>query len=255
MTENIFNIGMIEVVRPEGLFGGERWVQLRCHYAGDGSPLLVQMPERAWMGVLEAEPRTHCTLENCGHMRQLDAIVDLLGIHRGGISVLDELRKRLEFWEKLETEWTDVGDEWTYAIREAFPTRSESHDEYGVAMQMVGHRHSKGKLVALVNWLLVRLKDEASLRVQVDELTAQRDAFGQKAHQLQERAKELEAVVGPAQGIARNAAGSVVLSATVYARLLRRFKGEWSYDEKETLDSLADNGWCAEREREQLEED
>ena len=38
--------------------------------------------------------RLPCTLENCGHMRQLDDIVTFLGMHRGGISVLDELRRR-----------------------------------------------------------------------------------------------------------------------------------------------------------------
>lgn len=58
-------------------------------------------------------------------------------------------------------EWEDVPDEWTAAIRAAHPAHgSGSHDEYGIAMQMVGHRHSKGELVALVNWLLVRLKAE-----------------------------------------------------------------------------------------------
>lgn len=102
------------------------------------------------LGVIERPP---CTLENCGHMRQLDAIVDLLGMHRGGISVLDELRKR------AEAEWSDTPDEWTAAIEAAHPAHgSESHDEYGTAMQMVGHRHGKGELVALVNWLLVRIK-------------------------------------------------------------------------------------------------
>jgi hypothetical protein len=55
--------------------------------------------------------------------------------------------------------WDDVKDQWSAAIREAHPVRSGSHDEYGVAMQMVGHRHSKGELVALVNWLLVRLRE------------------------------------------------------------------------------------------------
>lgn len=55
--------------------------------------------------------------------------------------------------------WEDVKDEWTEAIDAAFPTRSGSHDEWGVAMKMVGHRHSKGELVSLVNWLLVRLRD------------------------------------------------------------------------------------------------
>ena len=100
-----------------------------------------------------APARPPCTLDNCGHMRQLDAIVDLLGMHRGGISVLDELRKR------AEAEWSDTPDEWTAAIEAAHPAHgSESHDEYGTAMQMVGHRHGKGELVALVNWLLVRIK-------------------------------------------------------------------------------------------------
>ena len=36
-----------------------------------------------------AEDKKPCTLENCGHMRQLDAIVDFLGMARGGWSVLD----------------------------------------------------------------------------------------------------------------------------------------------------------------------
>ncbi len=54
--------------------------------------------------------------------------------------------------------WGDVADEWSEAIKAAFPTRSGSHDEYATAMQMVGHRHSKGELVALVNWLLVRAR-------------------------------------------------------------------------------------------------
>lgn len=54
--------------------------------------------------------------------------------------------------------WEDVKDEWTPAIRAAHPTRSDSHEEYATAMQMVGHRHSKGELVALVNWLLVERK-------------------------------------------------------------------------------------------------
>jgi hypothetical protein len=54
-----------------------------------------------------------------------------------------------------QTGWSDVVDEWTTDIEAAFPTRSGSHEEYATAMRMVGHRHSKGELVALVNWLLV----------------------------------------------------------------------------------------------------
>lgn len=58
----------------------------------------------------------------------------------------------------VSDQWEDVRDGWTDAINAAHPTRSGSHTEYGLAMTMVGHRHSKGELVGLVNWLLVRLK-------------------------------------------------------------------------------------------------
>lgn len=96
-------------------------------------------------------------------------------------AALDELAKANEKL-RLALSWEDVpADEWTGAINDAFPTRSGSHDEYAVAMQMVGHRRSKGELVALVNWLLVRRdpKREATwaarFRVQaeqIDELNA-----------------------------------------------------------------------------------
>ena len=43
------------------------------------------------------------------------------------------------------------------AIDAAFPTRSGRHNLYAQAMRLVGARHSKAGLVALVNWLLVRL--------------------------------------------------------------------------------------------------
>jgi len=48
-NSRVFNVAAIEVVPIEQPIGGERWVQLRCHYAGDDSPLLVQLPERAWI--------------------------------------------------------------------------------------------------------------------------------------------------------------------------------------------------------------
>ena len=51
--------------------------------------------------------------------------------------------------------WEDKDDEWSKAIDAAFPTRSGSHDQYAMAMKMVGHRYSKSALVELVNWLLV----------------------------------------------------------------------------------------------------
>jgi hypothetical protein len=137
MTERVFNVGTLEVVHGGERFGSKRWISLRFGYAGDDSPLIVQMPKKAWTDTLEAN-RFPCTLENCGHMRQLDAIVDLLGMKRGTRSVLDELSA------SPFIEWGEREDE----VRR--------------------------------------------LRVQVDELTAQRDAFGQKAHQLQERVKELD---------------------------------------------------------------
>ncbi len=55
--------------------------------------------------------------------------------------------------------WDDVEDEWTPEIKAAHPTRSGAHDEYALAMKMVGNRHSKGELINLVTWLLVRLRD------------------------------------------------------------------------------------------------
>jgi hypothetical protein len=51
--------------------------------------------------------------------------------------------------------WEDVKDEWSPAIKAAFPTNSESHEQYATAMKMVSNRHSKWALIALINWLLV----------------------------------------------------------------------------------------------------
>jgi hypothetical protein len=45
-------------------------------------------------------------------------------------------------------------------IKAAFPTRSERHDLYGEAMRLVGARRSKGGLVALVTWLLLRAEHQ-----------------------------------------------------------------------------------------------
>lgn len=52
--------------------------------------------------------------------------------------------------------WEDADDEWSKAIDAT--TRAETYEEYATAMKMVGHRHSKDALVALVTWLLARLK-------------------------------------------------------------------------------------------------
>lgn len=57
----------------------------------------------------------------------------------------------------LSEPWEDRLDGWSKRIAEAHPTRSGSHGEWSLAMSLVGNRHSKGELVALVNWLLVDL--------------------------------------------------------------------------------------------------
>ena len=43
-------------------------------------------------------------------------------------------------------------------IDAAFPTRSGDHESYNEAHRLVSAKYSKGALVALVNWLLVKLK-------------------------------------------------------------------------------------------------
>jgi predicted HAD superfamily Cof-like phosphohydrolase len=54
--------------------------------------------------------------------------------------------------------WEDRDDEWSGDIRDSHPTRTGTHDEWGTAMKMVGNRHSKSALVALVHFLLVEKK-------------------------------------------------------------------------------------------------
>jgi hypothetical protein len=62
--------------------------------------------------------------------------------------------------------WNDREDEWSAAIEAAHPTKTQRFDLDDKARQMVSARHSKGALVALVNWLLAQLAT----------LTAERDA-------------------------------------------------------------------------------
>lgn len=71
--------------------------------------------------------------------------------------------------------WGDEKDEWTEEIDAAFPTRSGSHEEYGQAMTMVSHRFSKGSLVALVNWLLVRLRLPSAAAILLKHHVAEAD--------------------------------------------------------------------------------
>jgi hypothetical protein len=63
-------------------------------------------------------------------------------------------------------------------------------------VQLRGHHSGDGDPVVVQMpasaWQSAVDGEVSRLTVLVDELTAQRDAFGQKAHQLQERMKELE---------------------------------------------------------------
>jgi hypothetical protein len=43
--------------------------------------------------------RAECTIENCGHMRQLNDIIGFLGMPRGGISVTDYLKR---YWPSVQ---------------------------------------------------------------------------------------------------------------------------------------------------------
>ena len=54
-----------------------------------------------------------------------------------------------------EQEWADRPDEWTDRIKAVHPMNTGKHEVYATAMKMVGNRHGKFSLVALVNWLLM----------------------------------------------------------------------------------------------------
>ena len=69
-----------------------------------------------------------------------------------------------EWWNPgllTDLEWGDRPLPEDASIESAFPTRNGRHDTYGEAMRLVGARHSKGRLVALVHWLLC-LRDDAA---------------------------------------------------------------------------------------------
>lgn len=89
-----------------------------------------------------------------------------------------ELEASSEMAQRIAEEalrFDSVKDEWSEAIAKAHPVRSESHEQWGTAMKMVGNRHGKGELVALVNWLLVNLRF-VEMWKQVAALTARAEA-------------------------------------------------------------------------------
>ncbi len=76
-------------------------------------------PEKSPVAPLVADSRPPCTLDNCGHMRQLDAIAEFLGMPRGTRSVLDELRARARAAETVARidPFAEVDDEFTRYFR------------------------------------------------------------------------------------------------------------------------------------------
>lgn len=108
--------------------------------------LEIESPESALLGKMkEVLLLLRETLEE--DRRKLDEDRDLAVSD----ALTAERRQAMAVWSDDDRE-----DQWTPTINRAHPMRSGSHDAYQTAMEMVGHRHSKGALVALVNWLLVR---------------------------------------------------------------------------------------------------
>lgn len=88
------------------------------------------------------------------------ALCDLLAAAHGTTvaeAAMEKARGVLKDGPPEPQEWADRPTPEDAAIAEAFPTRSGRHDTYQRAMRLVGDRHSKGALVALVNWLLIRI--------------------------------------------------------------------------------------------------
>lgn len=79
---------------------------------------------------------------------------------RRALAALDGLQEA-QRWDDEEK------DQWTAEIEAAFPTRSGAHEAYADAMRMVGNRRSKGALVALVTWLIVRFDAKHAKLVEV----------------------------------------------------------------------------------------
>ena len=104
----------------------------------------------------------------------------LARIITGKLMFAQERRQTAGAWSAAPE---DKFDEWTEAIDRAFPTRSGSHDAYQTALAMVGARQSKSSLVALVNWLLVR----------IEKLSKRSEARGEGEQVALERLEGIEA--------------------------------------------------------------
>jgi len=69
-----------------------------------------------------------------------------------------ENRQYYESSKKLD--WEDREDEWSKEIQRAHPINTGFFNTYDLACEMVGNRHGKFALIALVNWLLRKAQDK-----------------------------------------------------------------------------------------------
>lgn len=84
----------------------------------------------------------------------LDCMIlsDAITMLRQQQAEIEQLNKALEF--------KDQPDQWTDEIAESHPLKTGDHETYATAMEMVGNRHGKFELVALVNWLLKKASEK-----------------------------------------------------------------------------------------------
>ena len=66
--------------------------------------------------------------------------------------------KQFKVYLEPKKDWSDRDDELTEAIDALHPCETGDHKTYTKAMELIGNRHSKGSLVCLVNYFLVREK-------------------------------------------------------------------------------------------------
>jgi hypothetical protein len=81
---------------------------------------------------------------------------DLLGVLTQIDNMVAELVASSPAAGGAPLEWEDADDQWSEQIDAAHPMKTGAHRQYATALEMVGHRRSKGELVALVCWLLQR---------------------------------------------------------------------------------------------------